>query len=711
MAIVPSSIAFGSVAVGATNTQNVRVGNVGDANLVISQATVAGTAFRLSGLNVPLTIAPGQSMMFTASFTPTAAGPATGNLSVVSNAPPTPVTIALSGTGLATSSQLSASPSALSYGNVSVGTTATHIVTLTNGGNSSVSISQITPTGATFTVTGLALPLTLSAGQTAGFNVVFSPTSLGSQSGTVTILSTASNSPATVSASGSGIATPTPSISVAPSSIAFGTVAIGTTNTQTVRVSNPGNANLVISQATVAGTAFSVSGPSVPVTIAPGQSMTFTVGFTPSAGGLVTGSLSLASNAPTTPLAIPLNGTGLAPSLLLSASPSVLTYGNVSVGTTAMHIVTLTNTGNSNVSISQITPTGAAFTVTGLALPLALSAGQTAGFNVVFSPTRLGSQSGTVTILSTASNSPATVSASGSGIATPTPSISVAPSSIAFGTVAIGTTNTQTVRVSNPGNANLVISQATVAGTVFSVSGLSVPVTVAPGQSMTFTVGFTPSASGLVTASLSLASNAPTTPIAIPLSGTGLAASLLLSASPSALSFGDVSVGSSGTQTVTLTNTGNSDVSVSQVTPTGAAFSVTGLALPVTVSPGQTASLNVVFAPLGVGSQTSTVTIRSTASNSPAIVSAAGVGIQPVAHSATLSWDPSTSTVVGYYVYRGAQSGGPYTLLNSSSVAATGYPDLTVQAGLTYFYVVTAVDSSAVESAFSNEVSATIPTP
>jgi len=81
----------------------------------------------------------------------------------------------------------------------------------------------------------------------------------------------------------------------------------------------------------------------------------------------------------------------------------------------------------------------------------------------------------------------------------------------------------------------------------------------------------------------------------------------------------------------------------------------------------------------------------------------------PLAHSVTLSWTPSTSVVVGYYVYRGTQAGGPYAKLNSTPLAAAPYNDSTVRSGLTYFYVVTAVDSNDIEGAYSNEVSATVP--
>jgi fibronectin type 3 domain-containing protein len=80
-----------------------------------------------------------------------------------------------------------------------------------------------------------------------------------------------------------------------------------------------------------------------------------------------------------------------------------------------------------------------------------------------------------------------------------------------------------------------------------------------------------------------------------------------------------------------------------------------------------------------------------------------------LAHSAALSWTASTSTVSGYNVYRGTADGGPYTLINLSLLTGPSYTDTTVQSGLTYYYVTTAVDSSGVQSVDSNQVIATIP--
>jgi len=103
------------------------------------------------------------------------------------------------------------------------------------------------------------------------------------------------------------------------------------------------------------------------------------------------------------------------------------------------------------------------------------------------------------------------------------------------------------------------------------------------------------------------------------------------------------------------------------------------------------------------------VTVNSNATNSPSTISLSGTGVQPVSHSVTLTWTASTSTVSGYNVYRSTVSGGPYTKVNSSLISSTTFVDSTVQASTTYFYVVTSVDASNLESAFSTEVSVSVP--
>jgi hypothetical protein len=184
---------------------------------------------------------------------------------------------------------------------------------------------------------------------------------------------------------------------------------------------------------------------------------------------------------------------------------------------------------------------------------------------------------------------------------------------------------------------------------------------------------------------------------------------LQLSASPSSLAFGNVTDGTNSKQTVTLKNSGNTSVSVSKIAATGTYFSVGGLTTPVTLAAGQTAAFSVTFAPTTAGTFTGSVAVTSTASNSALSIPLSGTGAAATTHKAMLSWTPSTSTVSGYNVYRGTQKGGPYTKITSSLVPGSNYSDLTVQAGLTYYYVVTSVMANSTESVHSSEVSATIP--
>jgi fibronectin type 3 domain-containing protein len=117
----------------------------------------------------------------------------------------------------------------------------------------------------------------------------------------------------------------------------------------------------------------------------------------------------------------------------------------------------------------------------------------------------------------------------------------------------------------------------------------------------------------------------------------------------------------------------------------------------------------VTFNPAAAGNVTGSIAVSSNAANSPTVITLSAAGVTQLAHFVLLSWMPSTVAVSGYNVYSSSLPGGPYTKLGSSPVTGTTYTDRTVLPGNTYYYVLTAVDSNNVESAFSNEVSATVP--
>ena len=186
-------------------------------------------------------------------------------------------------------------------------------------------------------------------------------------------------------------------------------------------------------------------------------------------------------------------------------------------------------------------------------------------------------------------------------------------------------------------------------------------------------------------------------------------ANLILNSSVSALNFGSLNLSTASSQVVTLTNAGSSAVTVSNVSITGPGFTAAGVPAGLIMSPGQTATLSVTFSPSSTGGVAGSVTVASNASNSPDEIALSGTGLATANHSVQLSWNPSTSTVIGYNCYSSSVSGGPYAKLTLIPVPATAFMDETVQSGHTYYYVVTAVDSNSNESENSAEAVAIVP--
>jgi hypothetical protein len=288
--------------------------------------------------------------------------------------------------------------------------------------------------------------------------------------------------------------------------------------------------------------------------------------------------------------------------------------------------------------------------------------------------------------------------------------ISLVPASVSFGSVAVGGTASQSVTISNGGESNITVTQASTTAAGVTITGVTLPLTVEAGKRATFNIVFSPKKAGAISGNVSVMSDASASPTTVSLSGTGAAATELLTVSSSTMSFGSVAIGQASALAATLKNDGNSSLTVSKVSVSGASYSTSGVSDGLILAPGQSATLDVRFAPITAGSLPGSVTVTTNATNSSATISLSGAGTQTVSHSVELSWNPSTSTVAGYIVYRSEVSGGPYARLDSSVVAGDSFVDSSVQGGLTYYYVVAAVTSGGVESADSTQVSATIPT-
>ncbi len=727
LGVSPSSLSFGSVQLGKSAAKSGSFTNTGATNLVVSNITTSASDFAIQGLSMPVTIGPGRSVSFNVVFAPKAAGARTGSLSAGATVLLSPTanagrsrfgrraqqetasesaTIALSGVGAQannpTPGQLSVSSNPVSFGTVKIGTTQRVSVSLTNTGGSAVNLNQATVSGSGFSMSTMGTPMTLAPNQSTNVSITCAPQSAGSLKGNLSISSNASNASLAVPLVATAVATG--SLAVSPTSLSFGSVESGSTKTLPATLTNNGGSSVTISQAGFSGGAYATSALNLPMTLAAGQSASFNVVFAPHSAGTNNFNLSITSDASNASLTVPVSGTGVTAAALSASAPS-LSFGKVTISDSQTLPETLTNTGGGTITISQVAA-GGGYSVTGLKVPVTLSAGQSTSFNVVFSPQSSGNSNVNLAVTNDGPSPTLSIPLSGTGVTAGT----LTASSVSFGSVQVGDSSTKTATLTNSGGTDVKITQANLTGTGFSMNGLSLPLTLSGGQSFTFNVIFAPQSAGAGTGSIAIISDASGTAPSVSLSGTGTASGQF-SVNPGSFGFGSVAVGASKSIPATLSATGAS-VTVNSASVSSTEFSLTGPKLPVTIPAGGTASFTLTFSPQTSGTANATVSFSTTASATPFSESVTGSATAAaLPHSVDLAWNSSSSSVMGYNIYRGTKTGGPYAKINSSPDTETAYTDSSVQAGQTYFYVTTAVSSDGMESSYSNQVSAAIPTP
>jgi len=198
-------------------------------------------------------------------------------------------------------------PSAASFGNVTVKTDASQTIKISNTGTGELKIFSADIAGTGFSLSGLKVPTKLAAGSSMNFNVAFKPLAGGAENGTLSIKTNAAESPASVNLSGTGVEESI-KLKASETSLSFGNVLVSSSEVKDVKITNSGNANVTVTGVGVSGAGFSVSGGSN-VTLAPNQSETITVNFNPKSKGSLSGTLTVSSNAPT--VKVELGGAGL----------------------------------------------------------------------------------------------------------------------------------------------------------------------------------------------------------------------------------------------------------------------------------------------------------------------------------------------------------------------------------------------------------------
>jgi hypothetical protein len=285
----PPLLRYGSVNVGQTESQALVLTNTGQTAVLISSISVGDSEFTVSGINPPMTLDAGQSVTGSVTFSPSSNGWTHGDITITSNAENSSLLVPIEGAG-AVSAALVANPSSLAFGQVPVGSSTADSVVVTNSRSSSVTVNSLQILGTGFSVSGPAMPMTLSSEQSITLKISFAPQGAGAAAGSIFLSGPDLGIPVT------GNGTAIGQLTVSPGSLNFGSVNVGSSTTQPSSFTATGG-SVTISSASSSNSQFTISGVSLPVTVNSGQSVSFDVIFAPTASGADSAMLSFASNA------------------------------------------------------------------------------------------------------------------------------------------------------------------------------------------------------------------------------------------------------------------------------------------------------------------------------------------------------------------------------------------------------------------------------
>jgi hypothetical protein len=609
----------------------------------------------------------------------------------------------------------SVSPPSITFTSQALGTTSTAQTFSVNnsvGAGAALVIGSIGLTaGSDYTVSGgtCAVGTSLAAGTACSVTVTFKPTLAGTRSATLTVGHNGSTGGSTASLSGTGVDS-SPTVTLSPTALSFAQTVGTRSDPLRVTLGNSGTAALTVNTLAVSGaqaSEFAIGSASTckaGTSVAAGSNCFVELSFTPAATGARAATLAIGHSASSTAATVSLTGTGNAsaqPGLALDTI--VLDLGAQGLATMgAARTATVTNNGQADLKISQISATGtnAADIVLGgsctVGTPVAPAA--TCTVTVALKPSALGPRSASVEIASNAPGGTAALSVGGVGIASPAPELTLSQPSIGFGTVTMGTASLpRSVTLANTGSAALQITSIQSSSTEFKASH-DCAASLAPGAGCKLTVTYSPTSANAAE-SVTITSNAFSSPNSVVLTGLGSTATLPVlawSGGTNSLQFAATEVGKTlAGDPLTLVNNGPGSVTVSSIGTAGAqadAFSVGGGTClgGVTLAVGASCTVIVSFVPDVAGVRNAVLLVASSGSNPPDVAlsgsgvsgSTGGGGTTPpdtggggggtTPATGTLAVSPSTLDYRSLTVLTGGRS-EPLTvrISNSSATSAT----------------------------------------
>lgn len=640
--------AFGSQHVGTATTLKLTVRNTATTGGPMAY-TVASSLADYVAVPASGTINAMGSVEVDITFTPSARGARNADITVSSDDAGNPSdVIAVTGTG--TSGNLTVawtgSPGPLDFGTVAIaGGTSTRNITISNPApaNEDLKFTLTVSTGATDYAAPATVDVVLAVNASMNVTMTFDPTTSGTRNGSVLVTADDALNPSdTVALTGVGDGAV---FGASPGTIDFGNaVVVGTSDTITLTVTNNGNQPgmvTAIQSGNAVFTATVVGTPPLPRTLAPTESVQFTITFTPTTGAIVMSNLTVTTTGTPASLMVPVQGDGLYKDVTVVATNEpdlMIDLAQKRVGVLFTQVVTVTNVGEvpqelalptSNASDCTIMPTLPA------ALPTTLDPAEAATFEIRVTPSAVGAGMCTVTV-TTDIPSTDTIELTWSGIASEVNVTSPTTPAINFGVVDVDAAPLiRNVVVMNTGSAPLAVGPCTITGnTRFSVVTSCTNLVVAPLASASLMIAFDPTVEASEAGSLTIGVDAlSTSMVTIALSGVGADQRLDLSAL--AISFADTSVNTSAapTEYIDVFNPVNPATGVAEtlniaaVTTDNAVFVLANEG-PFVVEAGMMIRLAITFRPTRAGVYDGTLTIESDATGQPmAVIAMHGRGI------------------------------------------------------------------------------------
>ena len=412
----PDPVAFGGQQMGTTSSvQTITITNPGDTDMTVGGAGMTKDPsstnpgdFSVSGNTClpgsTLTAGGGTSCSADVTFTPSSVGGESMQLDIATDAPTSPYSVQVTGSGTPAAVATLSAPNSVDAGSVKVGTsTSNTTVHVTNSGSADLSVTGATAsdttTGAGFGVANNGCAGTIAPGISCDITISFAPSIPGPLTGVLSISSNDPASPTAVSLTGTG----TEPRAFVDASVSFATPR-NVPQTKAVTLTNTGNAVLDVAQVSLTGAGtFSKVGGNCGGALAPGGSCSAQITFLPTTSGTSNAAVTFTDDdgsvAGSTQV-VALQGNALLPNI--QATPTSVPFRDTALGRiTKVHRVTIQNSGAADLTISRLHLAGKAKsfvlgkqTCTGSAI----APGNTCKVNVRFAPTRLGGRLATLVV-------------------------------------------------------------------------------------------------------------------------------------------------------------------------------------------------------------------------------------------------------------------------------------------------------------------------